>query len=193
MRFLLFSLFCAVAGSLFAKAPVIEPISADSSRLFRDSQGRLIERVDYVPDGLGGYRPHLRKLYSYHASNNKVAETTVQFYKAETWLNVQKSTLLYNNNGDTLSYLVQIAKGAQWENQKRVVYEYNATEISAKTLTMWEEGEWINTTRYQIQYIPSENRYAVNGEFVWMGDSWVGGKGVAIPTVDTADSKRNRQ
>lgn len=168
-------------------------LPGDSTRLFLDSQGRVIERVDYVNDGVGGYRQHLRKMYTYHAETSKVTETTVQFFKANTWINVQKSTLTYSPKGDTLAYVVQIAKGTQWENQKQVIYEYDSNGMSAKTLALWEEGEWNNATRYLMQYIPSEQRYAVNGEFVWMSHNWVGGKGIAIPTVDTGEAKRNRK
>jgi len=162
---------------------------ADSTQYFRDSQGRLIERIDMVKDGTGGYRPHLRKLYNYTPAG-KLSETGVFFFREGKWANVQRTTLSYAATGDTAQYLVQIAKGALWENQKMVAYEYEGEKISGKTLKLWTDGAWENASRQMYQFLPSEQRYLVHTEQTWNGEAWSIGRGPSIPSPEVAMEMR---
>lgn len=131
-----------------------------------------------------------RYLYQYDQAGKMHLSTREQWYGA-LWTNSVHSNLQYDNNkniiklaaptyGVDFAYdqnnkLVQIIdksfSGSGWENNERKSYTYTGKEISSYILEKWDNGNWINFSRWEYSY-DADNNVTKRTEYLWNGTAW---------------------
>lgn len=149
-----------------------------------DANGLLLTQLNYAGDGTN-WKLESRSTYSYNAQN--LNETLfIEVYDNNIWVNVQRFRYMYDAEGrlisahseryisgqwenqflSTFTYdneqrtaIYQIWLFNQWENDYRIVKQFDETRLTYVTYSLWTGLEWMNRDSIHYYYIDLTSLY----------------------------------
>ena len=110
--------------------------------------------------------------YTYDNNGNQL-EQIWHYWDGSTWANDERFTYTYDINNNLIEYIGQYWDGSTWVSSYRYTYTYDSNSNQIEWINQnWDGSTWVNNWRYTSTYDSNGNQIEQIYQ-TWDGSAWV--------------------